>query len=323
MADQRQPIDRVLPKGADTGSGRGVKREKGGKAAASPQEVAIKYGMSWSVIQSDPALARWFSDFAKRFVAANGKIDESRFRLELEQQDWWRTHSATYIADLKQELENPEDYKQSIAGDLASLRDMANEMGAQADDAALMAVAKNARRLGWNASQQRNALANLVTATSGDYEGQAGSNQDDLAQWAESNGISMSTSMVDSYVRQLATGSTNIDEIKSDIRRTYMAGAFPAWADKINAGMDIADIAAPYKATMAQLLETDDATLSLNDPIMMQGLQSVGPDGKPRVMPLYEFQQKVRSDPRWQTTDNAYATYTNVASGILRTFGLA
>lgn len=323
MADRGQPIDRVLPAGADTGSGAGVKRDRSRGVTSSPQEVALKYGMSWAIIQSDPQLAAWFSDFAKRFVKAKGQIDQSRFQLELEQQPWWQQHSATYIADLKQELENPEDYKQSLAGDVSTLRDAANQMGARVDDTALEAVAKNARRLGWTEAQQRNALAAFVTADGGDFDGNAGMAQDDLARWADANGMRLSPGMVDGYVQRLARGETSLDEIKSDIRKTYMAGAFPAWADKINAGMDIADIAAPYKQTMASLLEVDDQTLRFDDPLLSGALQSVGPDGKPRVMPLYEFQNMVRKDSRWQTTDNAYQTYAGVAQNLLRTFGFA
>lgn len=289
-------------------------------ANKTPQELAAMYGQSYALLSSDPALKRWFDSFAARYVASNGQISEDTFILELEAQPWWQQHSATWIADRQQELDNPTDYQQSIAASVAALREVADQMGIE-QSVDLTELAKSAKRLNWNPAQQRAALAGLLTASSADYAGQAGVAQDDLQSWAKANGISLSQGMIDGYVHGITQGKTTVDEVKSDLRRTYVAGSFPAWADRISAGQDIADIAAPYKQRMADLLEMDPNAIDFNDPLMQRGLQGIGADGKPAVMPLYEFQNLVRKDSRWQTTDNAYATYANVAQNVLRTFG--
>jgi hypothetical protein len=85
--------------------------------------------------------------------------------------------------------------------------------------------------------------------------------------------------------------------------------------------MDPADIAAPYKQRMARLLEVDENEIDLNDQLLQRGMQGVGADGKPSVVPLYSFEKQVREDPRWQYTDNAYETYTRVGTDLLRMFG--
>ena len=291
-----------------------------GPAARTPEQLATDYGQSYALLSSDPQLKRWFDSFAARYVAANGQISEATFRLELEQQPWWQQHSATWIADRQQELDNPTDYQQSIAASVDALREVADQMGIE-QSVDLTELAKSAKRLNWNPAQQRAALAGLLTASSADYAGQAGVAQDDLQSWAKANGISLSQGMIDGYVHGITQGKTTVDEVKSDLRRTYVAGAFPAWADRISAGSDIADIAAPYKQRMAAMLEMDEGAIDFNDPLMQRGLQGVGADGKPAVMPLWEFQNLVRKDSRWQTTDNAYATYANVAQNVLRTFG--
>jgi hypothetical protein len=69
------------------------------------------------------------------------------------------------------------------------------------------------------------------------------------------------------------------------------------------------------------LLEIEPDDISFDDPLLQRGLQGVGPDGKPSVVPLYDFQRQVREDPRWQYTDNAYATYTDVGTKLLQMFG--
>jgi hypothetical protein len=53
--------------------------------------------------------------------------------------------------------------------------------------------------------------------------------------------------------------------VLQDLRNTYLVGAFPAWADRIQAGMDPADIAAPYKQRMARMLEMGEDEIDLND----------------------------------------------------------
>ena len=285
-----------------------------------PQAVANKYQLSWAIINSDPQLKKWFNDFAKRFVKANGQISEAAFQLELNAQPFWQKHSASWIADRKQELEHNVDWEESLKGDISSMRDVANTVGAQIDDASLRELAIQARRGGWNESQKQHALASFITPGEGnDFENNAGKYQDDLVLWASKNGLSVTNDMVGAYVKGIMSGAVTIDEVKSDLRKTYMSGAYPAWADKINAGMDIADLAAPYIQSVGGLLESPD--VGLDDPLMKKIMQGVGADGKPRQVPLYEAEQMVRQDPRWQKTDNAYKTYAGVAHDILKTFG--
>ena len=122
-------------------------------------------------------------------------------------------------------------------------------------------------------------------------------------------------------MRRIQAGDTTEFDVLQDLRRTYMAGAYPAWSDRIEAGYDIADIAAPYKQKMADLLEVDPNSIDFNDTLLQRGLQGVDSQGKPRVVPLYEFEKQIREDPRWQYTDNAYSTYTDVGTKLLSMFG--
>ena len=304
---------------------RGKRKPKAKPAASvkSPAEVAQEFGFKLAFINSDPRLKALFAEFMQYYVSMKGQVAPERFQLMLDQWADETGFTATDIADRKLEAEQPADYEQAVASSVAQARDVAARMGANLSDEDLTAFVKNARRMGLNASQQADALAEYVNAVGGDYAGEAGLMQDELAAWADANGLTLSPGLIDSYVKRVARGDTTLDEIKSDIRKTYMAGSYPAWADRIMAGMDIADIAAPYKSAMAQLLEVDESSISFKDPLLAAGLQATGPDGKPSVMPLYEYQNLIRKDARWQTTDNAYATYANVAQNLLRTFGFA
>jgi hypothetical protein len=80
-------------------------------------------------------------------------------------------------------------------------------------------------------------------------------------------------------------------------------------------------LAAPYVSTAERLLEVGEGTLGFDDPIIKAGMQSTDSNGQPRVLPLYEYERMVRDDPRWDYTNNAYATYTKVGTDLLRMFG--
>jgi hypothetical protein len=286
----------------------------------SREEIAALFGQAYIIMEEDPALKAWFLDFAKRYNQSQGKISFERFNLELNQQDWWKTNSATYIADRRRELENPTDYRQGLESDVAALRAQARQLGAvNVDDATLENLVKQQRRLGLNAEQLLERLNDFIVPIGDDFRGQAGAFQAELVQWARMNGLSLRELDVQDYVRQMTTGRITLDDVKDDLRRTYLAGMYPAWSDKINEGFDPSALFAPYRNAAANLLELED--LDLNDPIMKLASQHIGADGKPSQLPLWEFEKQVRQDPRWQQTDNAYATYMDVGTNLLKMFG--
>jgi hypothetical protein len=300
-------------------------RRKSGKEEPfkklSRREIAALFGQAYVIMEEDPALKAWFIDFARRYNESQGKISFERFDLELKQQDWWKNNSATFIADRRRELENPTDYRQGLQSDIAALRAQATQLGAVGlDDAILEDLVKQQRRLGLNNQQLLQRLNDFISPVGQDFRGQAGEVQTDLVQWARSNGLRLRDADVQDYVRRVTTGSITLDDVKDDLRRTYLAGMYPAWSDKINQGLDPSSLFAPYRNAAADLLEMSD--IDLDDPIMKRAAQYVGADGKPAQLPLYQFEEEVRKDPRWQYTDNAYQSYARVGTDLLRMFGL-
>ena len=154
-----------------------------------------------------------------------------------------------------------------------------------------------------------------------DLRGTAGDFQNDLLSWTRKNGITLSDSAAAQYIERLTFNRQTLDDAKQEIRNTYMLGAYPAWAEQIKNGLDPDSIVSPYRSAAATLLEIPEEELSWDDNIIKKAMQGVGPDGKPGVVPLWEYERMVRQDPRWQKTDNAYRTYADVGTSILRTFG--
>lgn len=293
-----------------------------------PETVAAKWGIGYALInqlKNGDALAQdfynWFQSKVGEYIANPTGFSDRAFILEFDQQPWAQKYKSDAIKDMDFEARFPELYADQLDADVETLRDQAVQVGVDISDAELRDLAKQKRRFGMNESQLQNTLADLATAKTGVLRGQAGQLQTNLKEWSRRNGISLTDNLVNDYVRRVQRGDMTEADVLQDLRRTYMAGAYPAWSDRIDAGYDIADIAAPYRSMIAKGLEQSEDSINLDDPLMKKIFQAVGPDGKPKVIPMYEAERMMREDPRWPLTDNAYNLYTKVGTDLLSMFG--
>lgn len=217
------------------------------------------------------------------------------------------------------------DVTRAIDKSRQDINAIAEQYGITIDEGKLDLLSREAWRSGWG---QDEILLNLrplldeTLATGENITGTAGDYQNKLETWARRNGLSLDRSMMAKYVGNMTLGKQTLEDAQQELRDMYLVGAYPAWADRIQQGYDPEAIAKPYRSTVAKLLEVEEDQVSLDDPLLKSGLQGVGPDGKPRVVPLYEFEKQVRKDPRWDKTNNAYASYAKVGTDLLQMFGL-
>lgn len=131
---------------------------------------------------------------------------------------------------------------------------------------------------------------------------------------ANANGISLTPAQIDTYTKQIENG-TDINIIKRAIRSSAALGLPDNVQKLIAEGTDLETVFAPYRNTMAAILEVSPDSISLTDPTLRKAF---GPD---KELPLYEFQRQLRKDARWQYTNNAREEVSNAALGVLRDFG--
>jgi hypothetical protein len=81
------------------------------------------------------------------------------------------------------------------------------------------------------------------------------------------------------------------------------------------AGVDLEDVYLPYRSAMSTILEVPLDKINLNDPTLTGAITAQG------NMPLYEFKNSLRKDPRWQYTDNARQTVSTGLTQVLKDFG--
>ena len=151
-------------------------------------------------------------------------------------------------------------------------------------------------------------------------EGPAGKYFVQVKSLAANNGISLSDSAATDYATKIAAGTLDPNTAYNTIRESA-AAAFPALADKIQAGVDVKTLADPYIQSMSNILEIPSNGIDLFDPKIRSAMAYTLPDGKVGTKSIYDFEKELRQDPRWQFTDNARQQASSVATTVLKDFG--
>ena len=147
--------------------------------------------------------------------------------------------------------------------------------------------------------------------------GQAADALDTLRTTARANGFDLDKdfgNQIDGWLQRISRGES-VDDFNRIIRAQAKLGLPEKVGTLLDEGLDLANVYAPYRNTMAKLLEVIPDSISLDDPILRSAY------GQDKEMSIYDFQRAVRKDPRWQYTDNAREEVSTAALGILRDFG--
>jgi hypothetical protein len=225
------------------------------------------------------------------------------------------------------------DYELQIAKIEANLKKRAIEIGSAAasDPAALRKAAEN---LYITNRSEDNAfvdsfLATSIRTTAGmiggkvteGYSGQALSNYNLLVQAARDNGFQISDIIPGGASEQqvlqgIASGTIDVNRIIADSRKLAAQGQPQYVRDLLAQGYNLNQVYAPYRQTMANILEIDDPNqIDLNDPTLRAAITDKGD------MNVYDFKKLLRRDDRWQYTEQAKQDVSTAALDVLRDFG--
>lgn len=296
---------------------------KKAKVDTGKQDDALAaYGWSRAMINSDPELKSIFT------AAVKNNWAPAKFVARVQNTKWFTTHSASWRTSEALRLTDPASYREQKITMVAGVGDIAGEMGANVSGALRNQIAEQAIRMGWDEHQIRNAMAQYVSVVSsgdlsGQYLGNAGDMQRALTSMAKRNAYTLNDSSLNTWVKSVASGEASMEDYQQFIRR-QTAATYSAFADEIMAGADLADVASPYTNAYAQLLEVpgEDVEL-LKDPTIQRALNYRDPKtGKVGAQTIYEFQDNLRKDARWQYTDNAHQQALGLGSRVLQTMGL-
>lgn len=165
-----------------------------------------------------------------------------------------------------------------------------------------------------------------TTGLSG-YTGQAQSNYQALIKLAKDNGLDINNIIpsrlvgatpektMDNVLAGLIDGSIDPTVIKQTARTLAAQGQPQYIKDLLAQGYDLAAIYAPYKKTMASVLELNPDQIDLNDPTLRM---AITPNGD---MNVYDYTKMLRKDNRWQYTQQANEEVSNITQKVLQDFG--
>lgn len=196
---------------------------------------------------------------------------------------------------------------------------LATELGVGLTDGAANKLASE-----WaNGLYDSNSIRQVI-ARSGTIDfakGLAAETLNNLREYASSFGMQYDDGWFNKAATNVLTGKDAEETYTNQIREIAKT-RYPTLAEQIDSGFTVRQLASPYIQTMSSVLEIDPNTIGLNDNYVSQALTGLTADGKPATKPLWQFEQELRKDPRWNFTNNAQQSLMNTARRVLQDFGL-
>lgn len=296
---------------AGSGGSSGSSLDTSAVTVMTVSERAESFGLNLRLINSNSELKRLFDK------AVRESWTGERFQASLKNTKWWKTQSSTMREYVTLKYTDPATWRQDRGNAEATIRLMAQKVGARltADQLADAVYAKLAR--GWSDARLQAWMGNMLSFQDGIPQGEAAATWGDLHDLAYQLGLTYSTNWFKESTRQIASGRQTLQG-KEEIMRRQSAARYSAYAAQIKAGMSVSDLAAPYVEAVSRILElpATDVDVFGNRHVQkaMEGTATT---------PLWEFENALREDPLWRKTKNAQDAAMGTAHKVLTDFGMA
>lgn len=285
------------------------------------QQMASDYGFALAFLQSDPELAKLFNSAVKE------TWDPNRFVAKLRDTKWFQKNSANVRNAIMQQTSDPATYTANVDQMYSTVRDAWGSMfgTANMNDKQLRTWAETAHRMGWSQAELVDRMSEGLDyqklLTSKQLGGTAAEVDGQLRQLTSAYGVNLGDQWRARQVEKLVSGDDTISGVQKRIQ-DLASREYKAFADRIQGGESVADIADPYRQRMADLLEMDPNEIDLTDKSLQKALKQRTPDGQPAAMDLNDFADFVRKDDRWQYTDNAREQMASITATLGQAFGV-
>ena len=329
--------------GAGDGKGDGKKKETP-LTDAQQREQALDvaagedFALPETIFNNVPSLKR----ILNRYVKENWT--ESKLRKAIRDDVWYRKNSAEIKARYVQlynyrdlvaigQADGSTDYEKQISTLERQIADKARAMGSAiaSDPEALRRAAENMyiTNVGIDDAMTTDFIAAAIrpiTSTIGGvatqtYSGEALKDYQTIQDIARSNGLRVKDIIPGGFnerqvLEGIATGRLDPNRIAQDTRILAQQGQPQYVRDLLSQGYNLDQVFAPYRQTMANLLEINADEIDLNDSTLRSAISDKGD------MNVYDFKKTLKQDNRWQYTENAKQEVSDATLKILRDFGL-
>jgi len=252
------------------------------------------------------------------------------FKNEVMGSKWWEANSDDAKRAWALERTNAGEFNNQIETAKREIRRLAATMGAgQLSEEELSRYAREWIYKGWDNPSKRIELEENLSGKIGmttlggqrGMRGDAGKLETSLRNMAERNGLRFNDTYYTGAAQSVARGLSSEDDWIGQIRQ-QAASMWPGMSEQILAGLDARDVASGYINLMASEFDLDPNSIGIDDPYIMQAFGSMGENGRPQQMSLWDFRTKLREDPRWMGTLNAQNEMASLAQTVLKTFGV-
>ena len=281
-----------------------------------------------SLARNDPELRTLFDEAIRK------GWNEGTFLSELKKTDWWKDpkKGVSWRQAFELEFNNPPGvWQESLSKAKQKIRDMADDLyNIQISEDVLDKIARRFYYQGWNtderglkvwlAGQFGQQLTGGTELTPG---GALLDVERTLSDAVREYGLTRDADWASRTAQQILNPDSNYDE--DDAWNELIAEAeskYPVFAGRLSKDRSVRDLASGYIGELAQMLELrDPSSVDLNDPLLKRAFTSLDEKNQPRLMPLWEFNQQIKKDERWQYTNNALNTYSSIGSDLARMMG--
>lgn len=289
----------------DTTSLEGINAASKTGSSFTPDMFTGKFGVFEALID-DPVYGAELKAIKNALEAGNKTLAD-----DLWNRSKWGKLDTDAQSRILMKIQNENLYKERIKSWLIGIKKKLATAGIKADDATLTKYYDD----GIDDITIIDELTSGISAKGA--AGEAANALDKLRNTARLNGFNLEKdfgNQIDGWLQRIARGES-VEDFNRIIRQQAKLGLPEKVGILLDQGLDLSNIYAPYRNTMATLLEMTPDSINLDDPVLRSAY------GQDKEMSIFDFKRAVRKDPRWQYTDNARQDVSNVALQVLRDFG--
>lgn len=278
-----------------------------------PVQTALDaYGAVGTWAQSNPEIKTLFDT-----AVAQG-WDATRFERELWGTQWWQQNQQNVRNLQVLQATDPATYNAQMSQKAAEITQTAFGLGLNPGSADVNYLALSALQNNWSDAVLREHMVDWFkpATQNGQALGTLGDYENTIRSTFNSYGVKMSDDFYQWNAQQVAAGRATTQGLANEAIG-YATTLYPQYADQFKSGKTLSDIATPYIQQMGQILETDPTAIDIYDPTIQKALQGNGQ----APTSMWDFQQQLKQDPRWGTTQNAKNAAADVVAKIGQDWG--
>lgn len=299
----------------------------GTPGTASPHATAADYtsalGTLSGLFTAIPELKTLLANAVKKGETS------SQFITDFQGSDFYKTHGTAARTAIALKYSDPTTYNQNQAQKVTSLMQYAQQAGVHLTKTQANNLAYASIMHGWDTATEQQNVGALWRGDNASQAvtGQAATTQQTLQATAASYGIPIGHNALAAWTQKVMAGTDTTDSFKQSMMQQAKS-LYPSLSAQIDAGTTVATAADPYIQTKANLLEVDPSTITLNDPTIkkaLQGTTTTASNGTSSTssVPLWQFEQQVKADPRWGYTQNAHQAISSTLLTLGKDWGFA